>query len=347
MLTTKTFSHSALRLLQTIFFLSVILYFGRSFFVPILYGLLIAIILYPVCKKLETRGWPRSMAIAFCLFIVAIFFSALAILLGLQLDELRKDMPELLQKIEPSVAGLRRWAEVSLGFSITAQNALWNNITQSLGNSAGIIISTTLAETAGSMITLFLVPVYVVLFLYNRRTFVRFLEKICGEEYQQKLNLILSNVISAYFNFISGMLMVYLVVGILNSVGLLLLGIKHALLFGMLTAVMTIVPYVGIIISALLPISVAWVTKDSIWYPIAVIGVFGFVQYLEANIIFPKIVGAQLKLSTMATLLAIIAGGLLWGVSGMILFLPFLGIIRILADHLPAWEPLKILLSRD
>ena len=314
---------------------------------PVLYGLLIAIILYPICKKLETHGWPRSIAISICLLIVVTLFFAVAIVLGLQLSELRKDMPGLLQKIGPSILDMKKWVEVSLGFSITAQNALWNNITQSLGNNAGIIIRTTVAETAGSMITLFLVPVYVVLFLYNRRTFVRFLEKICGEEYKQKLYLILSNVISAYFNFISGMLMVYLVVGILNSVGLLLLGIKHAILFGMLTAVMTIVPYVGIIVSALLPISVAWVTKDTIWYPVAVIGVFGFVQYLEANVIFPKIVGAQLKLSTMATLLAIIAGGLLWGVSGMILFLPFLGIIRILADHLPAWEPLKILLSRD
>ncbi len=110
---------------------------------------------------------------------------------------------------------------------------------------------------------------------------------------------------------------------------------------------MTIIPYVGIFLSALLPISVAWITKDSIWYPIGVVGVFAFVQYLEANLIFPKVVAAQLKVSTWATLVAIIAGGLLWGVSGMILFIPFVGILKIVLDYIPSWKPLSILLTRE
>lgn len=78
---------------------------------------------------------------------------------------------------------------------------------------------------------------------------------------------------------------------------------------------MTIIPYLGIIISALLPITIAWITKDSIWYPIGVVGVFILVQYLEANVIFPKVVAKQLNISTWATLVAIIAGGILWGMS--------------------------------
>lgn len=92
---------------------------------------------------------------------------------------------------------------------------------------------------------------------------------------------------------------------------------------------MTIIPYLGIIISALLPITIAWITKDSIWYPIGVVGVFILVQYLEANVIFPKVVAKQLNISTWATLVAIIAGGILWGMSGMILFIPFLGMLKL------------------
>jgi predicted PurR-regulated permease PerM len=84
------------------------------------------------------------------------------------------------------------------------------------------------------------------------------------------------------------MIWVYLIVGILNSTGLLVLGIRHALLFGFLTDIMIIIPYIGIFISALLPISVAWITKDSLWYPLGVIAVFGFVQYPEANEIFQE-----------------------------------------------------------
>ena len=103
----------------------------------------------------------------------------------------------------------------------------------------------------------------------------------------------------------------------------------------------------GIIICVLLPISVAWITKDSIWYPLGVIAIFAFVQYLEANVIFPRIVATQLKVSTWATLVAIIAGGILWGVSGMILFIPFVGILKIVFDYIPGGKPFNILLGRE
>ncbi len=91
----------------------------------------------------------------------------------------------------------------------------------------------------------------------------------------------------------------------------------------MLCAVMTIIPYIGIIVSALLPISVAWITTGSIWYPLAVIAIFSIVQYLEANVIFPKVVGTQLNLSTWATLVAIVAGGIMWGVLRNDIVYPF------------------------
>ena len=143
------------------------------------------------------------------------------------------------------------------------------------------------------------------------------------------------------------MILVYFIVGILNSIGLLALGIRHAILFGFLTAIMTIIPYIGIFVSALLPISVAWITKDSIWYPLGVVAVFAFVQYLEANVIFPRVVASQLKVSTWATLVAILAGGILWGVSGMILFIPFVGMLKIITDHVPEWAPLNAVLERE
>jgi len=190
------------------------------------------------------------------------------------------------------------------------------------------------------------VPVYAALILYNRSVLVAFLTKLAGKANEKELQSVLVKVIHTYFNFIKGMMMVYLIVGILNSVGLFALGIRHALLFGMLTAVMTLVPYVGIFISALLPISIAWITKDSIWYPIGVIAVFTFVQYLEANVIFPRVVGGRLNVSTLATLVAVIAGGILWGVSGMILFIPFVGILKVIIDYFPGWQALGILLNR-
>lgn len=325
---------------------AVILYFGKTLFVPMSYGLLIAIVLYPVCKWLEKHHWPRSLAITAGLAIVFVLFGALVVLLIMQINAFRQDLPELTTRLEPTLAQIRQWVQAKFGISIASQDEWLQNTAQNMGNNAGEILRGTVSATAAGFFTLFLVPVFAALFLYNRQVFVRFLSSVITEKYKGHLGMILDEVIHTYFKFIKGMVLVYVMVGILNSIGLLALGIKHAILFGMLTAIMTIIPYIGIFISALLPISIAWITKDSIWYPLGVVAVFAFVQYLEANIIFPKVVGAQLNVSTWATLVAIIAGGILWGVSGMILFIPFAAIIKIVSDHIGELKPLNILLDR-
>jgi len=277
------------------------------------------------------------------LFIVAILFAAIVTLLVLEINAFRRDLPELRTKLGPALEQLQQWIQNNFNVSLEAQQAWWNKALNSLSETTPLL----LRGTANALFMLFLVPAFAALFLYSRQDFVRFLQRIVGNEYDGRLKNILQRTVQTYFNFIKGMVMVYIIVGILNSIGLLALGIKHAVLFGFLTAIMTIIPYLGIFISALLPISVAWITKDSAWYPIGVVAVFGFVQYLEANVIFPKVVASQLKVSTWATLVAILAGGILWGVSGMILFIPFVGILKIITDNIPEWEPLNAILERD
>jgi predicted PurR-regulated permease PerM len=347
MMTAGTYNRlSLVNYMRLIFFASVILYFGSTLFIPMLYGLLIAIVLYPVCKWLERHRWPRSLAVTAGLLIVILLFGALVSLVIVQANIFWSDAPELMNKLSPALARFQHWLEQTIGISMSAQDEWWRDTVHNLGNNAGSIAKSTISATASTIFALFLVPVFAALFLYNRETFVKFLVSISGSRYRQQLKAILHEVIHTYFSFIKGILLVYLIVGALNSIGLLALGIRHAILFGMLTALMTIIPYVGIIISALLPISVAWITKDSIWYPIGVVAVFALVQYLEANVIFPRVVATQLKVSTWITLVAIIAGGLLWGVSGMILFIPFVGIMKVVLDRIPGANPLSILFER-
>jgi len=323
-----------------------ILYAAQVVLIPLCYGLFIAIVLYPFCRWLEKKHWPRSASIGAGLFIVAALFILLLLSLEIQLTAFRQDIPELKSKMAPSFASLQQWLSDNFSISIATQDAWWHGSLKKITDDPEALLSGTLNKTFAAIFTLFLVPVFAALFLYNRQDFALFIVKAAGRDYSNKARDIMQQTILTYYHFIKGMAMVYLIVGILNSIGLLALGIKHAVLFGFLTAIMTIIPYVGIFISALLPISVAWITKDSVWYPVGVIAVFTFVQYLEANVIFPRVVAAQLNVSTWATLVAIVAGGILWGVSGMILFIPLTGILKIITDNSEEWEALNILLRR-
>lgn len=329
-----------LKYLQIVFFTSVILYFGKTLFIPLFFGLLIAMILYPVCQWLEQKRFPKSVAITICLLIVALLFAGIALLLIWQVSMFRQDAPEFIKKLRAAMQEAAQWLEE--GFGLTTDN--W---AQQGMNGIGSIAKTVINNMLDTIFMLFLIPIYTALFLYHRRVFVQFLRWITGPRYRDKLDLILPKIIDTYFNYIKGMVLVYLIVGVLNSIGLLALGIKHAVLFGMLCAIMTIIPYVGIVVSALLPISVAWLSTGSFWYPLGVVAVFAVVQYLEANVIFPKVVGIQLNVSTWAMLVAIIAGGVLWGVSGMVLFIPLAALLKLASDYIEEWKPLNILLRRN
>lgn len=141
------------------------------------------------------------------------------------------------------------------------------------------------------------------------------------------------------------MLLVYLIVGSLNSLGLLLIGIPHPFLFGFMASILTFIPYIGIIVSSLLPITISWITYNSIWYPIGVIAVFSIVQALEAYVIFPFAVGSRLKINTLVIIMVAIVGGILWGAAGMILFIPFISIVKLIADRTESLKILSVLLG--
>jgi predicted PurR-regulated permease PerM len=220
---------------------------------------------------------------------------------------------------------------------------------QKLSNNAGNKIVNTLGSTVSSfsegLFFLMMTPIFSSLFLLYRHKLINALYQLFPQESQSSLYEMLIQTIHAYYNFIKGMAVVYLTVGILNSIGLALIGVPHPILFGCLAAVLTFIPYVGIMIASILPISVAWVTYNDIWYPIAVILVFGFVQLLEAYLIFPLAVGKRLKINVLIIFIMIILGGMLWGAAGMILFIPMISIVKLIAEKSPKLNYLSELLG--
>ena len=333
---------SLLTYLQIIVLSAVLLYFGKTLFIPLFFGLLIAIVMYPVSKWLEQRGWNKLLATTSCLLIVTLLLAALLALLVWQVQNFSKDAPVMVTRLGAAARQFQKW----ISSNIAAANNIRYNWTENFTGIIGTILQSTVQASVNTLFIFFLTPVYTALFLYHRKIFVQYLKSVVPDKYRNQLDIILQQTIHTYFNYIKGMILVYLIVGILNTIGLMVLGVRNALLFGMLCAIMTIIPYIGIFVSALLPIAVVWMDTENIWYPIGVVAVFSFVQYLEANVIFPKVVGTQLNVSTFAMLVAIIAGGIIWGAAGMVLFIPFVAILKIAAENIKEWEPLNLLLSR-
>ncbi|MEK6782602.1 MAG: AI-2E family transporter [Bacteroidota bacterium] len=334
-----------LRILTYILFGSLILYLGRGVFIPLSFAALISFILYPICSWLERKKIGRLTSIFMGLLLLSGLASLIVLLMAKQISLFQKEWPVIQMKMQELITGLTH-SFVNYYSISKEQQEQW--VAEIAGRAINIIVEgapTALSASIYMAVLLIIVPIFSALILYYRNQLNEFIYYLFPQERKEDLRNLLSLTIDAYYNFIKGMAIVYLIVGALNSIGLLIIGVPHAVFFGFIASVLTFIPYLGIMVGSLLPITMAWITFNSIWYPLGVILVFTIVQYLEANLIFPIAVSNRLNINTLATLIAIIVGGIIWGVSGMILFVPFIGIVKLIADRHPKMKMWSLLLG--
>lgn len=329
----------------TLLFAGALLKIGSPLFIPLAYALFISIILYPVCHSMEKKGIQRNLAIVFGLIMVTVFLTLIGMVFGWQLQKIFSEWPQIREKLSELLLATQQYLTVQFGFT-NEEILVWLKevLDNALGTSAGMV-GTTLQSVFINLTMIVLIPIYTFLLLHYRGRLVAFLFLLLPLNQRSGITEVIHLSVHAYYKFIRGMALVYFMVGTLNALGLWLMGIPYAFLFGYLTAVMTFIPYVGIIVAGIMPIMYAWITYGVIWYPLGVVALFTFVQYLEANIIFPWAVGQRLELNTLATLMVIVIGGIVWGASGMILFIPFAAILKLISDRMPGWEAVSMFLG--
>ena len=206
------------------------------------------------------------------------------------------------------------------------------------------ILNDTLFSTGKSLTLIGIIPLYVFLLLYYKDFFVEFLLKASSRRNEAILAWVSDSgkVIHAY---LIGMVKVTLLVAFLAGIYFQIIGIKYYLLFALFIAIMNLIPYIGVIVSSILVIFYVFLTSDSLLLPIVTLVILWGIQLLENNLITPLIVGSKVKVNVLAVVLAILIGGGIWGISGMILFIPLVGILKITFDRIPALQPYGYLLG--
>jgi predicted PurR-regulated permease PerM len=335
-----------LRILQYLVLGSVILYVGSPLFIPLSFAVLISFILYPICAWLERKGINKITSILLSTVLLLIIGIAAITLLVQQFVSFLTEWPVLKTKLAESFEQLSEFLVTYYSISKEKQTDLLNQLFNQSSGDLINLLQQTLSASAIWLVMIILIPVFSILMLYYRHILIHVLYRLFPKERKETIRNILFLTITTYYNFIKGMILVYAIVGLLNTIGLLILGVPHAIFFGFVVAILTFIPYVGIIVGSLLPVGMAWITYNSAWYALGVVAIFAFVQYLEANIIFPLAVSNRLNINALATLVAIICGGIIWGIAGMILFVPFLAIIKLVADHHPKMKTISMLLGK-
>ena len=302
----------------------------QSFLVPLLVSVLLSILVSPITLQFEDRGMKRIPAILLTLTLFLGLIAGVLYVSFLQISDMIYMWPTFYEKANIMFQQFELWVSQTFGFQTTTQIDDLENMSASLLKNTG---SSALLTTTAILAAIALIPLYMFFMLYYRTFFCNFLYNLLGEKEKKRVNRILFRIYDVIHNYLAGIFIVMVIIGTLNTITLLIFGIQYAVFFGFFAALLLLIPYVGVIIGSSLPIMMALVTKDSAMYAVGVGAVFLFIQFLEGNFITPYIVGSKISINPLMAIVALLLGGMMWGIPGMILALPSVAILKVIFDH--------------
>lgn len=318
---------------------------GANILIPLAFGFLLALLLYPVNKALEKIKVPRILAILLSMALIIIILSIVFFFISNEFLGFYDEIPEMTNRLNTTFNDLQRWIEQRFDVSPETQINWLQQKVQTFLEGSGDYIASFIFTTSGVLTQLGLVPIYVFFILYYRDLFKEFMFAATDEKNHEKVAAILSKVQKVIQHYLVGLFTVIIIVAILNATALLIIGVEHAIFFAILAALLTVVPYIGVFIGSIIPVIYSLAMTGSIWEPIWIFASFTAVQSLEGNIITPNITGSRVSLNPLAAILALLIGGAVWGIAGMIVFVPFAAMTKVIFDHVEGLKPYGILLG--
>lgn len=315
----------------------------REMFIPLALSLLIAILLNPIVTLLQKRKVPLVLSICIAMFVAFIVLAGVSYFLSSQIVGLTSDFPVFEQKLGVMLHDLQAWAQKDMGITLQKQQQ-WMKEAQ-----AGLkpVLTHLVGSVLGSLTIAFLVPVYVFLFLYYKVLMLNFLYEVFAEKNAKEVDTILQNSKGAVQQYMVGLLMEALIVAVMNSAALFILGVKYALLIGIIGAILNMLPYIGGIIAIAIPILVATVTKDGYSTQLGVIAAYLIIQFIDNHFLIPWVVSSKVKINALISIVVVFFWGYFWGISGMFLSIPLTGVLKVIFDRIPELKPWGKLLGDE
>jgi predicted PurR-regulated permease PerM len=318
-----------------------ILYIGQAIIIPIIFATLIGILLNPIVNKLTSYKIPRIAAIIISILLSMMVMSTLLYMISNQVMNFTETFPQFKSKFNWLSHEMIQWCSHTFNIS-TVQIKKWISqkeislmeaTTPVIGYSLGVLVS-----------FIFLLPVYVFMILYYKPLFLEFIARMFPKEKHNMVVEVLVETKSLITSYLIGLLIEAAIIAALNSIGLLIIGIQYAILIGILGALLNMIPYIGGLIALAIPMLIAFTTEsyiDSIY----VLIVYIVIQFIDNNIIVPRIVASKVQLNALISIVVVLIWGALWGIPGMFLAIPLTAIMKVVFDRIPEMQPFGFLLG--
>jgi predicted PurR-regulated permease PerM len=319
----------------------IILKQGAFLLVPLLFSILFAVMFQPIVRFYQKLVKNKVFSILLTLLTVLSAIGIIIYLISLQLTAIINDLDNIAGQISKGLQQIFNWLNENLNLQ---ESDIKESIPKLTENAVGFV-QKGITSVTSFIFNLFFVLLLTFFIIWYQPNFKYFMLWQTADQKRAKLNKILFEIQGTIRRYLYGLLIVIGILAILNSVGLLIIGIKYAIFWGSLAAFLAIIPYVGTTLGGTLPFLYAVATSGNWWQPVAVVSMYVVIQQLEGNIITPKVVGSSVSINPLMALLGIILGGFVWGVAGIILAIPIVGVIKIILDHNEHTRPIGFILG--
>ena len=337
--------------INQILFLTILVFaildFGAPFLIPFFFGILLAFLMTPFCDFLESLGINRIFASIISTLVVFIVVGAILFLFVYQMNSFvseissfRIELQSFINKIRDQIASLTNISlEEQTKYLRDRSNQFLNTIENSVTQFAGNLIN--------SLFALLLVLLYVILLLLFRRRIYEFIMMYIPEEKKKNTVEILNKISKVAFRYLWGRAQVMILLAIMYYITFMIFDLPYAGLLIIFGTLITIIPYFGPFVSGLLPIVVSFIFFESLHKVLLFTMIIIIVQLIESYVLEPLIIGKEVKLNPLVVIIAVVAGGAVWGIAGMVLFVPLFAIFQIIAMNSAGLEPIGYLLGNS
>lgn len=324
-----------------------ILYFGASFLIPLTFAAFLAALISPFSNFLEKIGFGRGISCFTSTLIVFIIISGVSYLIFVQLRNFADDLPRNQEQLNEFSDNIQQQISAVTGLSPQEQMVLLQERSESIRGTIETYITNLLRYLVNTSLQLILVMVYLFLFLLYRTKFFDFVMKFVPEKKDIQVEKIIYKANRVIYHYLWGRIKVMIILAAMYIVTFMIFDLPYAVLLTVFGALVTIIPYIGPFISGLLPIVILFIFNPNISEVLLFAAIISLIQLVESYVLEPIIIGNEVQLNPLAVIIAIIAGGMIWGIAGMILFVPLFAIVKIISDHTPNLRPIGFLIGNN
>ncbi len=316
----------------------VILVYAKPFLAPITFAALLAMLLLPVSEWLERKGVGKVVSILLSILLLIGFFALVGFFLSWQISDLSGDLSDIEKKVGTQYQKAQHWIGKKVGISPEKQEEMIKQQQKSSSGQMSSMITGFLSGLGGILTDIVLVLVYIFLFMYFQDRLKKFVIRVVPDSQEKNAQQIVNDAQQVTQKYLSGMALMIAALWIMYGIGFSIVGIKNAVLFAILCGILEIIPFVGNLTGTVLTVVMTLVQGGDSRMIVGILITYGLVQFIQTYLLEPLVVGSEVNINPLFTIMGLVAGELVWGVAGMVVAIPVLGITKIICDHI---EPLK------